>query len=76
MPDSSGTNAAGCHPPALVGCEIRPKPVNNHLTISRTITPHPNSTCATQMFHTTESGLCWKVASVEKSYVDEVMRYL
>jgi hypothetical protein len=41
-----------------------------------TITPHPNSTRATQMFHTPESGLCWKVASVAKSYVDEVMRYL
>jgi hypothetical protein len=41
-----------------------------------TITPHPNSTCAPQMFHTTESGLCWNVASVERSYVDEVMRCL
>jgi len=28
------------------------------------------------MFHTTESSLFGKVASVEKSNVDEVMRYL
>ena len=37
---------------------------------------HPNPTCATQMFYTTESGLRWEIAPVEKSYVDEVMRYL
>jgi hypothetical protein len=52
------------------------KVVNNHLTISRQLQPHPNWTCATPIFHTTESGFRWTVAALENSDVDEVMHYL
>lgn len=38
--------------------------------------PHPNSTCTTPIFHTTESSSLWREAVLENSDVDEVMRYL
>jgi hypothetical protein len=41
-----------------------------------TTAPHPNSTPATQTFHTIESGFRWRVAALEKSDVDEIVRYL
>jgi hypothetical protein len=41
-----------------------------------TTAPHPNSTCTTPIFHTTESGSRWREAALENSDVDEIMRYL
>ena len=41
-----------------------------------TTAPNPSLTCANPILHTIESGSRWRVAALEISDVDEVMRYL